>query len=29
MSDQLITHRQYVVQRGVDMPEIAEWTWQA
>ncbi len=29
MSDQLITHRQYVVQRGVDMPEITEWTWQA
>jgi xylulose-5-phosphate/fructose-6-phosphate phosphoketolase len=29
MSDQLITHRQYVIQRGVDMPEITEWTWQA
>jgi xylulose-5-phosphate/fructose-6-phosphate phosphoketolase len=27
MQDKLIEHRQYVHDRGIDLPEVLEWTW--
>ena len=27
MRDKLAAHRQYIYNHGVDMPEVAEWTW--
>ena len=29
MRDKLVTHRQYINKYGVDMPEVADWKWQA
>jgi xylulose-5-phosphate/fructose-6-phosphate phosphoketolase len=28
-ADALIDHRQYVVQHGIDLPAISEWSWPA
>jgi xylulose-5-phosphate/fructose-6-phosphate phosphoketolase len=25
--DKLVEHREYIVERGVDLPEVAEWQW--
>ena len=25
--DKLVEHGQYIVQRGTDMPEVANWNW--
>jgi xylulose-5-phosphate/fructose-6-phosphate phosphoketolase len=25
--DKLVEHREYIVRRGVDMPEVANWNW--
>ena len=27
MRDKLMEHREYIVERGEDMPEIKKWTW--
>ncbi len=27
MSDKLVEHKQYIMEYGVDMPEITEWKW--
>jgi xylulose-5-phosphate/fructose-6-phosphate phosphoketolase len=27
MRDKLIEHEQYIVRRGKDMPEVADWRW--
>jgi xylulose-5-phosphate/fructose-6-phosphate phosphoketolase len=27
MRDKLIQHKQHIVQRGEDMPEVRDWTW--
>ena len=29
MKDKLVAHRQYIYKHGVDMPEVANWTWHA
>ncbi len=29
MKDKLVAHRQYISRYGVDMPEIADWRWEA
>ena len=28
MRDKLIEHKQYIYANGVDMPEVAQWTWE-
>ena len=25
--DKLVEHREYIVQRGTDLPEVADWNW--
>jgi xylulose-5-phosphate/fructose-6-phosphate phosphoketolase len=25
--DKLVEHREYIAQRGVDLPEVANWNW--
>jgi xylulose-5-phosphate/fructose-6-phosphate phosphoketolase len=25
--DKLVEHSEYIVQRGTDMPEVANWNW--
>jgi xylulose-5-phosphate/fructose-6-phosphate phosphoketolase len=27
LRDQLIRHKQYIVERGEDMPEVRNWKW--
>lgn len=27
LRDKHIEHRQYITERGVDMPEVTEWAW--
>jgi xylulose-5-phosphate/fructose-6-phosphate phosphoketolase len=27
--DRLVEHREYIVKRGTDLPEVANWNWPA
>lgn len=29
MKDKLVEHKQYITEYGVDLPEVADWRWQA